>query len=132
MHTRPQGYWLLVALIIGLMLVQAGALLRALTLSPALAGQISLNPAFEWVSSLLWLAAAGWTLCSLLAGKSGTGARAWVLLLLFIAYRAAHNVLFTRADDARARLPFALAIAGGALLAALVIAWRARRKAMTQ
>jgi hypothetical protein len=132
MHTHPQRRWLLIALVIGLMIVQYGALLRALALPPALAEQISLNRAFEMASSALWLVAAGWMLGGLLARKSGTRARAWVLLLLFIAYRAAHALVFARADDARARLPFALAAGSSALLAVLVIAWRARRKAMTQ
>ncbi len=93
-----------------LALVQVGAAVRALTLPPDLATQISLLPALEFLVAGMWagvFAFQAWLLMRS-ADKRRARRRTVVMLGAFVVYTVARLAVFAQADYDRNRLPFLL------------------------
>jgi cation transport ATPase len=101
------------ALMLLLALIQGVQAAHALSLPP----EISLAPAFEFVSSGLWTLVFLWMALRLWKNAPRARFHALYALLLLLGYRILHSALFARADYDRQRLPFLLA-AGIIFLAA--------------
>jgi hypothetical protein len=124
------GYWLLTLLTGSLAVVTLGMAVRAVTLPPELAAQVSLSLPLEFVGGALWSGAFVWATWGLLRRKHGAVPLAWALMLAFATYSAVRLLIFARADYDRGRLPFLWVTLGLILLAAglvrAAVRWRSR------
>ncbi len=96
----------LILLLVILCVVQIGAVVRSLTLTPEVAARVRLNPALELISGFLWalsFALAAWALM-----RRWGRARRWAVLLVvgFAGYSIARLIIFAGADYDRTRSPF--------------------------
>ncbi|MBZ0282013.1 MAG: hypothetical protein K8L97_14840 [Anaerolineae bacterium] len=104
-HNLTRSRWL-IGLMAGIALFQAGAALRALQLPDALAAQVRLIPALEFVTGTLWA-----LIAALLAGalwrRSPKAVRQSMWFLVgFSIYSLLRLFLFTQTDYDRGRMPF--------------------------
>lgn len=108
---------LLGLVLILLILGQAVAILRLLTLSPEITAQLTFPPVIQIVIGVTWIFAFGWGMIGLVGGKRF---RAILTICGFIIYSLLQLVIFSQADYDRQREPFLLAVIGFVLI--LIIA----------
>jgi hypothetical protein len=102
--------WL--ALLTGLLvLIQAGAVLRALQVAPEVAALISVPMPLEVVASVVWGLLFVWVTIQLLRHHPYAQRHAAWVLIGWIIYSVARLVMFVRADYDQQRLPFLITIA---------------------
>ena len=116
--------WLLILALIVCALLQLGALMAALTLSPELQAQISLIPALEPVAGVVWIGVFAYALARVWRTKRPRAGL--ITLAAFIAYSVLRLAVFARADYDRGRLPF-LIVGGAVLIGVLLLAARPTR-----
>lgn len=133
-HSRGHGcgYWLFALLTALLAVVTLGLALRAVTLPPELAAQVSLSLPLEFVGGVLWAGAFAWATWGLFRGKRGAVSLAFALILAFATYSAVRLLIFARADYDRGRLPFLWVTLALILLAAglvrAAVRWRSKHE----
>lgn len=126
------GYWLLAVVTLGMAVVTLGTAVRAVTLPPELAAQVSLLLPVEVVAGAVWAALFARVTWGLIRSKRGAVGLALTLALAFATYAAARLLLFARADYDRGRLPFLWVTLGLILLAAgfarAAVRWRRKNE----
>lgn len=89
-----------------LLLMQLGAVLRALQLPADLNSQLSFTRPMLIITAILWSGMFGWAFYQCVRGKSYAVNRALWIICGFMLYSAGRLVIFTQADYDRQRLPF--------------------------
>lgn len=111
-----------------LLLMQVGAVIRALQLPTDLKSQLSLTQPTLIATALLWSVVFGWAFLQCMGGKKRALNRALWVICGFMFYSTGRLVIFARADYDRQRLPFLVV---STLLLGIIFAglgWLLRRK----
>jgi prolipoprotein diacylglyceryltransferase len=111
--------WSLIVIIGLLLFSQAGAVLNALRIPSEVAHNLSLPPYVQVIAAIFWTLLFGWVAISLLRRNPLAVKRAFLSVVVFVAYSVLRVLIFAQSDYDRQRFPFLLALS--LLLAVLLV-----------
>ena len=106
----PRRSWALIVVMGMLLLFQVGAVLNALRIPSETANNLSLPPYLQVIGGVFWALLFGQTAISLLRRNPLAVKRAFLYVMVFIAYNVLRLLIFAQSDYDRQRFPFLLAI----------------------